>query len=381
MNMNKKHAIAGMVIMAGLLQGCGGGSDEATSPVAKTAPAVASAKVMDDNVTPGDRNPVSPPPVTGDATGPNGANDFGYLRRGLTVSLSDPGPYGQFINIDVASNAATGDTPVDAVLPVLCYDAYGFQPTPFSSPAFGEYPQWTEIRATPPIAGYLLTSLASRELGGLGNTLCANAHGIGWNMANQYLVGNFHTLFGNGQRGNLTTNTRYWLANTGAAANAWNAPGDLPIGSSDGWEYCAKQGSFCALPESKTVHFGMHNKFVSKVFSPARGESPVYCDAQTFGSDPAPNEVKGCWTSEATPPTLSSQCTASLGALTCRVSVLYDDIQNYNFRWFGTSSLDGQTARQASGSCTRGTTVFVGVQGTNRVTGHLASSMQSVYCP
>lgn len=387
-DMNIKQTQAVAMVTAALLQACGGGVDAPSAGSAARAqaqqqdrqqPHVGAAvgttrnastadKVIDDGDTPLPQQPPAVPAEPAGSNGTNGAEDFGYLRRGLTASVA-PGLFGgTTYYVDVVSNPNTGDTPVDVSLPILCYYLdYSLEYWRY----YSDY--WTELRATPPIPGYLLTSPTARD-GSLGHAECVKAHGPNWFMVDAWLASS--------QYGTVDVNTRYWIAAT-APANPWNSPGDTPAGFSDEWTYCAAERSNCNFAGRKLVHYGMGTRLVSKVFTPSPFANYVTCDTSSFGIDPAPNVVKGCWISEAPlppPPSLSAECYAYSAQLTCQVRVSNDNAQDYDFRWYGNSSLQGQSGQYVQGSCQRGSTVFVRVEGTNRVTGYQATSMTTLYC-
>src|SRR5438045_4212622 len=56
-----------------------------------------------------------------------------------------------------------------------------------------------------------------------------------------------------------------------------------------GYSKCADQGSTCKVGSSRSVSYGIKDKWVIKTFS-----GDILCDTSTFGSDPYPGLTKKC---------------------------------------------------------------------------------------
>jgi hypothetical protein len=332
MNIRRTQGLA--LLLAALLQACGGGSDD--PPAGAQAESTASA---------------APQP----ASGRESAQGFGYLRRGVTVTASTDA-YGLVsINFDAATNVNTGDTPVDVNLPVLCfYSTYVYYLTD---------PISTELRATTPIPGYLLTSPTSRT-GSLGDEECKKAFGQDWRMVDVIDIGTMAAV--KFQDGSLDPNTRHWIRNYFKPANPWNSPGDTPAGFTDGWEYCASESGFCSFSGAKTVYYGMGDQLVSRVLT-----NGAWCSNSVFG-DPAHRIVKACWVADAPPPlppTVSVNCSSSSGQVSCNAAIANDDPSAYSYAWFGAPPISGQTGAWVGGTCQRGSSGYARVEATHRNTG------------
>ncbi|MBP2473101.1 hypothetical protein JOF53_001973 [Crossiella equi] len=149
------------------------------------------------------------------------------VRTAMTWSvLGQRGGY-THVGRDATTNAYTGDTAIDAYLPVLCL-AVDNQAAP-SGITFDSGSGWARgtVRATAPVRGDVLTSQAA------GDALCTNVFGAGHKLA-EFHDGRYGPGFGSASgwsfwaAGQLTPGTRFWVAINDQPANPWNAEGTLP---------------------------------------------------------------------------------------------------------------------------------------------------------
>jgi hypothetical protein len=154
------------------------------------------------------------------------------FRRAMTWRLIEQRPGLALVGSDSITHAYAGDTPVDALLPVLCLYQDGRPVPPDLTVDFNNGWAAGEVRLTPPVAGAALDSQATAD------ALCASQFGTGFRMAE------FHDGQGGWHwwaNGRVAENTRFWVAINDQPANPWNASGPLPPPSAPSSlpaEYC-----------------------------------------------------------------------------------------------------------------------------------------------
>ena len=125
------------------------------------------------------------------------------------------------VGSDAVTNPYNGDTPANAVLPVLCLRVTGALPPANVVPDF--YNGWSlgNLNIAAPVAGTQLTG------SGAGDTLCSGTFGAGWRMA-EFHDGHYGpnlTATGGWSYwgfGALPAGTRFWTFINDQPANPWN---------------------------------------------------------------------------------------------------------------------------------------------------------------
>jgi hypothetical protein len=157
--------------------------------------------------------------VVGPSGGASAAPGYG------AAAPSGTGGMYVLVGYDEVSEGYHGDTPTNALLPVLCLrtaglpDPGGLTP-PGSTPGGATRRSWSgaEVALTEPIAGFSLTSRATAD------GLCAARFGGGWRMAEFHDGGpragyDFWARAGSGD----FAASRFWVAIDDQRANPWDS--------------------------------------------------------------------------------------------------------------------------------------------------------------
>jgi hypothetical protein len=153
-----------------------------------------------------------------------GAPGYGAPGYGAPTPSTAGGTY-VLVGYDEASEGYHGDTPTNALLPVLCLRATGLPDPggltpPGSTPGGSTRRSWSgaEVALTEPVAGYSLTSRSTAD------ALCAARFGGGWRMAEFHDGGrgagyDFWARAGSGD----FAASRFWVAIDDQRANPWDS--------------------------------------------------------------------------------------------------------------------------------------------------------------
>jgi hypothetical protein len=153
-----------------------------------------------------------------------GAPGYGAPGYGAPTPSTAGGTY-VLVGYDEASEGYHGDTPTNALLPVLCLRATGLPDPggltpPGSTPGGSTRRSWSgaEVALTEPVAGYSLTSRSTAD------ALCAARFGGGWRMAEVHDGGrgagyDFWARAGSGD----FAASRFWVAIDDQRANPWDS--------------------------------------------------------------------------------------------------------------------------------------------------------------
>jgi len=165
---------------------------------------------------------IDPPPYPDDPPAPT--PDPLPIRKGMTWTvLNQQGPNVQ-VGSDMQTNAYTGDTPIDAYLPVLCVLVDGR-----AAPGginFGFNNGWVKgmVQTTPAYPGVKLTSRQQ------GDVICDATFGPGWRLAEFHDASGGWTYWAaRGERMALAPGSRFWVAINDQLANPWNSYGQTPV--------------------------------------------------------------------------------------------------------------------------------------------------------
>jgi hypothetical protein len=156
--------------------------------------------------------------------GSGGSAAPGYGTAAPSTAASAGGTY-VLVGYDEVSEGYHGDTPTNALLPVLCLRAAGLPDPggltpPGSTPGGSTRRSWSgaEVALTEPVAGFSLTSR------GAADALCAARLGGGWRMAEFHDGGRGagYDFWARAGMGDFAA-SRFWVAIDDQRANPWDS--------------------------------------------------------------------------------------------------------------------------------------------------------------